>query len=1449
MIQINPGLIQTFVVIEALLVIIYGIIKGGLEIRRLVFAGAAVIFAFALPWVLSHLAPGFGYVTTYQLLQRYAEGAEGTWGFVYQLSSKVMLFDASAMVALNTLELIGTLGGSYPIQQLVDVLMNLGWTLDPVDAIVESINHAAQVLLAIFHTIAWLAWFSWAIAPTILGIALALIIPERTRPMGTAILLLTLAIMFFTALAASTLGLNQEAQLINSINNTLSVIENDLPQNMTVRGFLLLQSNYPYLVTGQLINETMICGPRGCHYVYQPVSWFIGFTPSVGVIDQFAVPSINNATLLWLSVNPNYQCNLLIWPPNRNLTQGPVLEQCNPQLFDNNETFAEEITIEGPCLNLIRETINGTTAYSGAWEWVKPPSSYTYNDGNDTVTINATIDIPPMHCINVTTRTGPHRVCYPGTSTADLWLWASSINYPTSLGGGNWSCTLSLTNSSMYKPVDLTSQFNAIETFMNKLINESEVSRELIYPNVTVLTYALPNPTPNGYHQRELSIYCTNSNNYTVSVPLTVTIYGVGSNPWFGSVPYLISPSDVWIINTTIVGDAPLLINWWDVDVKQFLGFLGVPIAQWLGELAIIYGLLDGAAWFFGLPTILSPVYTIMQGVIMELSLVLYLQIRAISRLMQRAVRKITKAVSSRLQNMNQRLAVRHPMFAKALSTPAKAVGEFRRTVVGGLSHRLTTRLIREFAETPGAVRVAKVVLSPWYGGLTELEQYHRRRAQEHESMDLKRKAQLHRFLASSTRFVRDYGRIRSLAERGLLFQYTRSELSRLNKPIEAHHLETTKVGDLVIYKPLHQAILTERESWLRRVAPVLTRYVKPDWTEVFMKYENTEFGRAIRRLHEVGERGKASALVLAKELGLRYIRPIKTQILLVGENVNEVRSALAKGNFTIKHIGDKTIVHFNDARLNHILESLKSFSGYSGIAEEALGRAVDRVTAIVRANIARETLKNEFVSEVTNRLKPVRDFVEATSKGVFISLNHLIIQGFIDFLGPESERVVREVFNAKGMIDRDAANELINRLKPIIQRRVSEEVEAARYFIAVKYHVDEVVREFTRELGIDKRLSELEGKLRELEEFARKAIASEFPMSKDRITRPGLFGNYEEVGDRIIVKEPFSRELRLDWQLPKEVLNDEGLSKTTTLWVVHHYADRFYNWLTDKPGDAILHNSIYTGWVPGALVLSALYGLGIDPVRLNWEGLLDELERLDEGISRVKAELKEARDDATKAKLKEELNRLKSEHEGLLRALITWANAVEALRLALPREEWEGIYEKLPKKLRDFVDTARDPRDSFESFLKKDGLKIMGLVDREGRRAGERVSVDEIREAMELLRNHLPMLDRLIEPVMGEVIDALTNEVNYLLNELGGGSLTSTRLSALSARSMLELAKKELEGGDLNNAINHLWRAVDDLREVVKEREELARDVGRLDELTKQLNALRALGRLVKQT
>jgi len=1454
-IQINPGLIQLFVAIEALLIIIWGLVKGGINMRRFVFAGSAVIFAFTLPWVLSHLVPGFGNATTYQLLQRYAEHAEWWWAGVYQFSSKVMLIDASAMTALNIIEMLSTFGLASIPQQYMGVLMNLGWTLDPIDAIVESINHASQVLIAIFHTIAWLAWFSWAVAPTILGIALVLLIPERTRPAGTALLLLTLAIMFFTALAASTLGLNQEAQLINSINQTLATIEGDLPSNVTVRGYLLLQGGYPYLVSGQLINETWVCGPRACYPVPQPVSWFIGFTPSVGLIDQFAKPQINNATILWLEVNAPYQCNLLIWPPSRNLTQGPVLEQCTTQLFNSNETFAEVISLGNPPFNLITEAINGTTVYTGAWEWVNPPSSYTVNNGNNTVVINATINIPSMHCVNITTRTGPHRECFPGHKSADLWLWASSINYPSQLNGTNWSCTLSLTNSSRYPVVNLTQEFNTIRTFMNKLINESEVSKELIYPNATVPSYTLPSPTPTGYRQMELTINCINWNNYSVTVPITITVYGVGNNPWFGSVPFLISPSDAWIINSPIVGDEPLLINWWDVDVKQFLGLLGIPIAQWLAEIAIIYGVLDGVGWFFGLPTILSPVYAIMQGVIMELSLVLYLQIRAVGRLMQRAVRKATKTVTSRLQGTYKNLSTKHPRLAKALNAPIKAASKSRQTLHEYLGnrmahHKVVNQVISRIT-SPTAKRAARIVLSPWHQGLGVLEQYHRTKALEYEEMGLKRKAQLHRFLARSTKFAKDYSKISELGRRGLLFEYTRSVLSKLDRPMSEPPTKGEDLGKYVMYTLDHGRIPTMRWTSVRRWAPVLITHVVSDWADVLRKYEETEFGRVIRRLYESGQRAKAAALVLAKEFSERYIKPIRAQLNLVREDLSEVRDALARGNFAIKHVNDKTIIHFNDARLTHILESLKSFSGYGRIAEEALGRAVERVTAIVRANLTRGVLKGEYVNEVVSRLKPIRDFAEAASKGAIVSLNHPVIQRFIDFVGPEGERVIREVFSTKGVIDKDAANEIINRLKPLINKRINEEVEAARYLVAVRHHVDEVIKEFTGELGIDKRLSELEGKLRELEGFVRKVIASEFPIPKDRVAKPELFGNYEEVGGRIIVRELFSREVNLEWQLPKEVLSDEELLRTANLWLIHHYADSYYGWLMNSPGNATFNNAIYSGWVPGATAMFALHGLGIKPSQLNWGGLLDELERLDKEISNVKAQLKEVKDEATKAKLEERLSKLEDEHKAVKRALFTWADAIETLKLALPKEEWEEIYRNLPKALRDLVDVARDPRDSFESFLKKDGLKILGMVDKEGRKAGRRLSVDEVKEAVELLRKHLPMLDKLIEPVKAEVADAVIRSVNNMISVLDAGlsnsSFANTELSARSAKNMLELAKKELEGGDINNAVTHLRRAIDDLREITKEREDLAGLVGALDALVKQLGTLDALDRLMR--
>jgi hypothetical protein len=1461
MIQTNPYLIQLFVAIEALLVIIYGVIKGGIDVRRMVFAGSAVIFAFVLPWVLSHLAPGFGDATTYQLLQRYAEHSEGKWASVYWWSSKVMLFDAGAMTALNIIELISTFGLASIPQQYMGVLMNLGWWLDPIDAIIESINHASQVLVAIYHTIAWLAWFSWAIAPTILGIALAFIVLERTRPAGTAILLLTLAIMFFTALAASTLGLGTQAQLINSINQTLAAVEHDLPQNITIRGFILLQSDYPYLVSGQLINETWVCGPRACYPVPQPVSWFIGFTRpgkySVGLIDQFATPTISNITLLWLEVNAPYQCNLLYWPSSHNITQGPEVEQCTYQYFNSNETFAEEVTIEGPPFNLIGEELPNGTVYTGAWGWINPPTSYTVSDGNNTVTINATIDIPPMQCINITTRTGPHRVCYPGTASADLWLWASSINYPSRLNDTNWSCTLSLTNSSRYPVVDLTNQFNTIRTFMNKLINESEVSRKLIYPNATVPSYTLPNPIPNGYRQRELSIYCTNWNNYTVAVPITITVYGVGNNPWFGSVPYLISPSDAWIINTTIIGDEPLIINWWDVDVKQFLGLLGIPIANWLAEIAVIYGLLDGAAWFFGLPTILSPVWAVMDSVIMELSLVLYLQIRAVSRLMQRAVRKLTRAVGSRLQGRYQDLSNKHPRLAKALSAPSNAVSsarQFLHEYLGNrMAHHRVVRQVLEKVTSPTAARAVRIVLSPWHQGLSEVEARLEEKARLYESMGLRRKAQLYRYSAAATRFVRDYGRIRSLSERGLLFEYTRRELSKLGEEPTQLTQFVTKVGEggLVAYSPASQLIPLSWPRELRRVAPSLARITRQvTQAEVIVTLEEL-LGRnhpavgLVENLARTGNYAAAYAIVLGKAIGARLIRPLQAEVQLIKEELSEIGRALRNWEgLEIKRIGDKTEVYIHDVRLTHALESLARRVGKDpATASEALGKAIERVTAIVRANLTRGTLRDEFLGEVANRLRPIKEFMETTKNAVIIDRNHPVIRQLIEFLGPESKRVIRDVFERRGWVDKEGAREVIDRLRPTIQRRVGEEIEASKYSIALRYHADEVVREFARELGIDRRVSEIEGEVKELGGFVRRVTMSTLPMPRERITNPELFGEFRDVGGgRVVLREPLNMDIRIDLQTPKEILNDPELSQLLTAWLTNYYADRQHNWFVRSPGDAIYHTSLYKALTPEAEVLAILFASGIDPARLDWGGLLDEKERIEERINDLRSRIKEAKDEGEKAKLREELGRLKEEYENTLRALFHWANAFNALLSTLPSEEGEEIYENLPNKLRDFIDTAKDPRDVYETYVKGVALKIEGLKRRLGRSGeGEEegwVRIDDVAEMRELIRNRLPMLDALIEPVRAEVIDAIARRVGELISELGNDQLV---------RNMLEQARQDLSDGNLDNAVRRLRNAIENLRRATGEDGELARDVGRLDELTRQLEVINALERLAR--
>jgi len=128
------------------------------------------------------------------------------------------------------------------------------------------------------------------------------------------------------------------------------------------------------------------------------------------------------------------------------------------------------------------------------------------------------------------------------------------------------------------------------------------------------------------------------------------------------------------------------------------------------------------------------------------------------------------------------------------------------------------------------------------------------------------------------------------------------------------------------------------------------------------------------------------------------------------------------------------------------------------------------------------------------------------------------------------------------------------------------------------------------------------------------------------------------------------------------------------------------------------------------------------------------------------------------------------------------------------------------------------------------------------GRGSGEEeggwVRIDDVAEMRELIRNRLPRLDALIEPVRAELIDALTRRINEVINELGNDQLV---------RNMLEQARQDLSDGNLDNAVRQLRNAIENLRQVTREGEELAMDVRRLDELVRQLEVINALTRLMR--
>ncbi|WP_054854510.1 hypothetical protein [Vulcanisaeta distributa] len=324
------------------------------------------------------------------MLYREIEGLVRGWSIVYYASAYAGLAWAVGMTILNAIAVLSTFGlVSVPVQYL-SVLQSLGWVIDPIADSIFAIMHIAQVMTAVLHTIAYLAWFSYVIAPPIVvAIAIPLMVVDKTRASGVALLTLTLTILFTTSIAAKDALITSRIQLMNETVTLMNWLSQNAP-NTTLRGFLVMNSQYPYLVSGALygINYTVI--DRSVMPIEHPVSEFTAFTGSVTPINALGVPEISNATFLWLGIRPSSECVLLTYIGNES-----NYEPCDPQYLVSNSTYAEVIEFGNPPFNVVTASLNGSITYTGAWEWLNLPSHYSVLNGNNTATINFTINVPP----------------------------------------------------------------------------------------------------------------------------------------------------------------------------------------------------------------------------------------------------------------------------------------------------------------------------------------------------------------------------------------------------------------------------------------------------------------------------------------------------------------------------------------------------------------------------------------------------------------------------------------------------------------------------------------------------------------------------------------------------------------------------------------------------------------------------------------------------------------------------------------------------------------------------------------------------------------------------------------------------------------------------------------------------------------------------------------------
>ncbi len=182
---------------------------------------------------------------------------------------------------------------------------------------------------------------------------------DRTRASGgVALFIITMTILFITSIAAKDALVASRVQLMNETVALMSWLGQNAPNTTLRGGFLILNSQYPYLVSGGAlygINYTVI--GKSVIPTEHPVSGFTAFTGSATPINSFGVPSISNTTFLWLAINPGYNCLLLTYAGNQS-----TAEPCDSAAYlSSNATYAEVIEFGNPPFNALTASLNGST--------------------------------------------------------------------------------------------------------------------------------------------------------------------------------------------------------------------------------------------------------------------------------------------------------------------------------------------------------------------------------------------------------------------------------------------------------------------------------------------------------------------------------------------------------------------------------------------------------------------------------------------------------------------------------------------------------------------------------------------------------------------------------------------------------------------------------------------------------------------------------------------------------------------------------------------------------------------------------------------------------------------------------------------------------------------------------------------------------------------------------